>query len=330
MMSPRGYRSLFWPIVLMGVGLTWLLGNLGILPWNNIYSLVRLWPLILVIIGLDLLFGRRSTLGSAVIGLVTVGLIITFLVFGSSLGLVQTRALITTNYHAAVSQATSAAINLDLSSAQTSVFALADSPDIINARIDHVGQVNFVVSGETQKSIRLYETNFGVNWLDPQNWGSAMRWEIGLSPRLPISLEINVASGSGSLDLSKINLSGLKIDAASGSVSVVLPKTGSHYQVDINGASGSISLTAACSDTEIRLDGASGSQTINLPQGCPVRIDVRDTGSGSINLPVNLTHTTSSSGNRKTGVWETAGFSSAAPGVMVTITSAGSGCINIH
>jgi len=46
-----GYRSLFWPIVLIGIGVVWLLGNLGILTGANLVVLFRLWPLVLIVVG---------------------------------------------------------------------------------------------------------------------------------------------------------------------------------------------------------------------------------------------------------------------------------------
>ncbi len=330
MQPNRAYRSLFWPILLIGVGFAWLLGNLGVIPWQNFYSLGRLWPLLLVIIGLDILFGRRNMLGSAIIAILTVAAIIFFLVASPSLGLATAPTLTTSVYHETLGGTTSASVNLDLTSARTSIFALSDSPDLINATLIHTGQANFNVSGDKQKTIHLSQTDFGTDWLNPANWGLDQRWEIGLAPSIPMSLVINAASGSNSFDFSKLNLTGLKIDAASGSLSVVLPKTNIHYLVDINGASGSITIAVPCTDTELRLDGASGSQSINVPQGCALRVVVQNTGSGSVNLPTNLTQVGGSSGRRQQGAWETTNFASAKPGLLITITSVGSGSINIH
>ncbi len=45
----------------IGVGVVWLLGNLGVLTTSSLVVLVRLWPLLLILIGLDLLFGRWSS-----------------------------------------------------------------------------------------------------------------------------------------------------------------------------------------------------------------------------------------------------------------------------
>ena len=60
MNEKRRYRSLFWPMVLIGVGVVWLLGNIGVIRPASLGVLVSFWPLILIFIGLDILFGRRS------------------------------------------------------------------------------------------------------------------------------------------------------------------------------------------------------------------------------------------------------------------------------
>ena len=43
------YRSMFWPVILIGVGVIWLLSNLGLLPAASIAWLLNLWPLILIV-----------------------------------------------------------------------------------------------------------------------------------------------------------------------------------------------------------------------------------------------------------------------------------------
>src|SRR5512135_1019645 len=89
---PRGYRSLFWPMILIGVGVVWLLGNLGILPANSLYLLANLWPLLLIGIGADLIFARRLPLVGAIIGLVLVAVVVVVLLIGPSLNLPQAAA----------------------------------------------------------------------------------------------------------------------------------------------------------------------------------------------------------------------------------------------
>jgi hypothetical protein len=63
----RHIGSIFWPILLIAVGMIVLLDNLGLLPFDP-WQLVRLWPLVLVVIGLDILIEtarRRGHVGES-------------------------------------------------------------------------------------------------------------------------------------------------------------------------------------------------------------------------------------------------------------------------
>src|SRR5512138_1716510 len=65
--------------VVTGLGVIFLLGNLGTLPVSALSLLLRLWPLFLVAIGLDILLGQRRV-WSPVLGIL-LGLAITAGVF---------------------------------------------------------------------------------------------------------------------------------------------------------------------------------------------------------------------------------------------------------
>jgi hypothetical protein len=61
-------RDLFWPVIFFGVGLGWLLMNLGLLMIDNWTSLIPWWPLLLIAVGVDLLAGRRYPWVGAILG----------------------------------------------------------------------------------------------------------------------------------------------------------------------------------------------------------------------------------------------------------------------
>ena len=42
----RGYRSMFWPILLIGVGVVVLLANMGVIGATNWWDMWRLWPIL--------------------------------------------------------------------------------------------------------------------------------------------------------------------------------------------------------------------------------------------------------------------------------------------
>ncbi|NIO06896.1 MAG: hypothetical protein GTO40_02485, partial [Deltaproteobacteria bacterium] len=91
-MNERARRGgLVGPLLLIGLGVIFLLNNLGVLAvsvWDVVF---HLWPVILIAIGLDLLIGRRSVWGS----LLVLALILAVLIGGILLiGARDGRALI--------------------------------------------------------------------------------------------------------------------------------------------------------------------------------------------------------------------------------------------
>jgi len=64
--------GLIGPVILIGLGVVFLLNNLGTLSWSVWTVIFRLWPVLLVAAGLDLLLGRRSVWGSLLALVLTV------------------------------------------------------------------------------------------------------------------------------------------------------------------------------------------------------------------------------------------------------------------
>src|SRR4030067_1428909 len=63
MESHHDRGGLVAPIILIGVGLVFLVTNLGMLSTSIWGVLLRIWPVILIAMGIDLLIGRRSLIG---------------------------------------------------------------------------------------------------------------------------------------------------------------------------------------------------------------------------------------------------------------------------
>ena len=348
-----GYRSLFWPIVLIGLGVIWLLGNLGVLPQQNVRILFRLWPLILVVIGLDIIFGRRSPAVGGLIGLGTVALAIVLLFLAPSLGLAADGELKTLNFSEALGNATSGRIDLDLDRYQTTVKAVSDSSALIEAELDTTTDVAFSASGDREKTVILKpvrDPSFDFDWLFSAV-GDA-RWEIGLNPEVPLDLRVNVGSGAATLDLADLELTGLEIGGGSGSTNLTLPAGSSRYTVDLNGGSGSfiIELDAGAdvravmdigsgsiditigsgADVQAQIGGGSGSVAIDAPDDVGVRVVVSDRGSGSVRVPGNYRLVDNrGDDDSDTGIWESEGFGSASHRVEITFDP-GSGSFTLR
>ncbi len=319
--------SLFWPIVLIGAGVILLLRNLGFLPAFNWSVMLQLWPLVLVVIGLDLLFGYKAPWVGGLIGLLTVAAAIAFLYFSPSLGMKTPEGIQTEVVSSPLGNTESVEYYLDTSAPPVTLYSLPGSSDLINGTIVHRGQVNFDVKGETAKTVLLSTTTNPDSWISLDFGFAGQKWDVGLNPSVPSTINLNGGSGSLDLDLDGITLEALRADLGSGSSEIVLPSSLEAYEVEIESGSGSVELTlAANTDTALSLDSGSGSVTVFLPRSSGVRIEVHDDGSGSVRLAdefdVAVLNTESDYSS-----WQTANFDTAASTITIQVTGRGSGSL---
>jgi hypothetical protein len=330
----REYRSIFWPIVLLGAGAIWLLSNLGYIQSIDLGLLFRLWPVILIIIGLDILFGRVAPWISAVLGLAVIAGLIAVLIYAPSLGISRPAQLNTEHLEEPVGGATSAIVDLRLSLESTDVFPLVSGQNLIEADMQHYGNGYLRVTGETQKKVVLgSESNTSGNtWWWPFNtgWDNDQGWNVGLTDQIPLDLSVDGSLGSSEIDLTGLMLTDLNVNVSMGSMEITLPVSVSGYEMDINGSAGSLEVTLPeNTNLTVHLDGSAGSTSFTLPSNFALRVEVLDGGLGSVDLPSNLVRI-SGSGDAQEGVWEVANFDTATYKITLIISHVGPGSINIR
>lgn len=320
---PRANRrytpSLFGPIVLIALGVYFLLSNLGLVSGLNWMAALQLWPLLLIFIGLNVIVrqapGRLGALLSALVGLLTVAVFGYVLLFGAdtplfnrlgvtSQGEVQTEAIAF-----AADDVSSAVINIDFGFPSTEVYALEDSPNLIEGTVAYAGNLIFnhqVNNGRATVTLRTRDGNLG--FLNPAAWGEDRRWQIGLNPTVETDLTFNMGAGSARLDLSQLTLSHLDIDGGAGSVELMLP--GGDYDVvyDVGAGSSQITLPADGRHT-IEIDGGAGSINLSLPSTMEARVEI-DSGLGSFSVDSRRLPQMRGDSERE-GIWETPGYDDA-------------------
>lgn len=332
-------------IILIAAGLVWLLASLGVITGAGLLILLTYWPILLIGAGVDYFLGRRTLFG-ATYTLAAVGLLFALMLIGPSLGLSRGANVVTEQFSEPLGTTQSAQVTLDLASAPTEVFSLQDSADLIDAELTHIGTITFDVRGERDKTVALSRDARGINF-GLGAWNQT-KWAIGLSPDVPLDLHVDVGSGRATLELAELNLSGFDLSGGSGSAELTLPASPQRYDAAIDAGSGSSRLTVAAGaeldlnvdvgsgsftadlgrdvDVSLELKGGSGSTQINRPSDANVRVEVRDNGSGSLN--VRGLERISGSGDE--GVWESAMFDQAEQQILITVRDAGSGSINIR
>ncbi len=329
---PRGYRSLFWPVILIGVGVIWLLGNLGIVPPNSLWLLANLWPLLLIGIGADLIFARRIPLAGAAIAVVVVAVAIAALFLGPSLNLPQAKPPQLATYSVPLEGNSNATVNLSFTSWSTTVNPLPASSDkLFDAQVYDQGNVRFSSTGSAgNANISLGTSGFGGIWIGPNMFSGDYRWTIGLSTKVPTDLTINASSGSSNVDLTGLQLTHLAYDGSSGSNNITLPSNAKTYDMSYHGSSGSGDINVPTdANLTMTVEGSSGSISIHLRGNPAVRVEVNDNGSGSVNVNGSLKRLSGSS-NQDQGVWESAGYANADQKILIIVNRVSSGSISIN
>lgn len=310
-----GYRSLFWPIVLIAIGIFWLLSNLDLMPEYSLWTLLRLWPLILIVIGLDIVIGRRSPLIGALIGVGAVAFAVVFVLSAPALGIVPTGdTLKTETFTEPLGETTSAQIDLELSVGKTTINAISDSNNLFDAELTHLGEIKFNVSGEKQKTISLSQRAlrfdfFDFDWFETEE----LVWDIGLSPEVPLTLNIDGSVGQSILDLSGLQIEEVEINGDVGETILTLPAMKKTYEVNIDGGVGRFEINLEDGiAVNLTVDGDVGDFTIDVPDQAAVRVDA-EVDIGDLNFPSHFDQISGDEDEflRESGVWETPGFASA-------------------
>lgn len=295
--------SLFWPIILIGIGVIFLLNNLGYIhgnPWTIIW---QFWPVLLIVIGLDILFGRRSAVGSlisAALALAVVGFVIWLLVAAPAINLPGINfggELKQERIDHLLNNIQTANVKLDFSTGDNRLYPLGDSGQLIEGDISHYGTLRFNVDESGDRADVRLDTEGSVNLF---GFAAPERWEVGLNQRVTYELEVNLGAGQADLDLTRFKLSGGQIDLGVGSAEMQLPSAGK-FTLHIKGGVGSLKIIA--------------------PREIALRAEV-NTGIGSFNNNSRL---------RSIGedVYETEGFRSA-DNAITLIVDVGVGSVTIQ
>lgn len=334
----RRHNSLFGPIILIAIGVYFLLNNLGYVTGViNWMAALQLWPLALILLGVNVIVrqapGFLGDLLSSLVGLLAVAIFGYVLFFGTDnpilnqLGIVSRPIeLKTEQIEFAKEGIETADIHIDFSLPSAKLYALNDSPSLIEGQVTTMGDLVFDTAVSNHVADITLDDHLTGNWfLNPGYWGDFTadnEWNIGLSPDIATDLTLDVSAGSVDLDLSELTLSHLEIDGGAGSTEIWLP--GGDYDATYDVSAGSTKMTLPGFGRQtIELDGGAGSLTLYLPPGMEARVEV-DGGAGSFRLNEDRFEQVSGD-KRDEGVWETAAYGDSANQIELIIdVSAGS------
>lgn len=262
-----GVRGITGAIVLIGLGVAFLLQNLGIvtLDW---WSLLRFWPVLLVLFGLDLLLGRTlvGTLISAILGLIIIGVVLSLAMglFGAGgfmLGETVTRDIGTYELSPEVEALN---VNIDIGAASVRVDGGAMAGMVVDGdyrtRERYELETQYEVSGGEAELTLTQRGDDGNIVFQPGS--GAGQINLHLTEEILVHLNVNSGASELVLDLSDVQLASLNINGGVGTVRAILPGAGD-YEVLVNGGIGTVDLTVPDSlSAELAVDGLT---TTNVP-----------------------------------------------------------------
>lgn len=261
-------KSLVWPLVLIGLGIVFLLNNLGIVSWNIWNVLWRMWPVLVIALGLDMIFGRRSGLWSAIT------VVFVLVMFAGAYWLVSVSGNIWDAETSVVliaqelTGADSADVSLKMGVGALDVGAQPEPSDLlIEGEIVLYQFEDYRESAEMEGDQLIYSLSTAGSQFQPGLYIPAVdernkSWELLLNPEVEMELNVDTGVGKTTLNLVDLDLSSLDIDSGVGEVSIYLPDF---------------------PDLDVRVSGGVGKIEVFLPEGINARIQV-DTGLGSLNF----------------------------------------------
>lgn len=238
-------------IFLVILGLAFLFKNFGLLPWGLWGTIWRLWPVLLVVLGIYMVLGRSRP------GLAT-GLSLLAIVVAFGLTLATSKSAksqtVSGSFSEPMGSVQRAEVDIQFGAGELTLDSLpSTSSDLVQGKFEH--------QGLTQGVNKSFKTLDGVGRLELNATLAGQRilgdfrqkWQVGLTPRIPLDLSVKAGASQGQLNLTNLQLSRLRVDIGASKATINLPKV----------ASGTL-------DAQIKAGAAD--LTIKIPSGVAVQI----------------------------------------------------------
>jgi hypothetical protein len=256
-MSER--RGLFWPLLLITIGLVFLLVNFGYIPGVTVLSLLSLWPLLLILAGVDIAIGRRWPLAALGIDVAVIGLGLAlvatqptmfagspfFLVSGSSGG----------ERDVTVARESATSLSLDLNGGAGRFRVSGGSTTLVEAHSPNedlrLRRADFD-SGGQHADVRIDQTG------NRRVGGATIDVETRIASDIPTDLSINGGAGEFAIDLSNVTIRSAELNVGAASLTLTLPKpTTASVNIEVNaGASTGALLSLRSTNARITAGGS--------------------------------------------------------------------------
>jgi len=293
-MNARG--GLFWPLLLITIGIVFLLVNFGYIPGVTVLSLLSLWPLLLILAGVDIAIGRRWPLAALGIDVAVIALGLAllatqpallggpFFTFDGTAGGVR---------EVSVARQSATSLSLDINGGAGRFRVSGGSTALVEAHSAsedlRLRRADFA-SGGQHADVRIDQSGtrrFG---------GATIDVETRIANDIPTELSINGGAGEFIIDLSSVTISSAELNVGAASLTLTLPKPTAAVSIEVNAGASNI--------------------VIEVPDG----VEVRVTTTGALLTLRSSNGRVAVSGSTA----ETSGYGSASARITVRVTAGAS------
>jgi hypothetical protein len=216
----------FWPFILIGLGVLFLLENLGVRTWGVWNAVAVWWPLILIVIGANLItrpynWGRQLTLALAALTALV-------MVFWS----VARPTIVGGLRRETISQAiTASRAEIQVSTGVTRLEIESNTNRaLIEGRLDVRGNEHLERDISTRDNVQYVRlegkpTNPNMIWPGTQVSGNAT-WNLRLPTGIPLVLRLNTGVGDARINLADLTVTAMWLNTGIGQTTVILPASG--------------------------------------------------------------------------------------------------------
>jgi len=267
----RRYGELVWGVLIILAGMLFLMDNLGLLP-GRVSAWQLIFPLALVILGAWFILGPQL------------------------LPRIQPETQMLT---LPLGTLNAADVRFSHGAGRLEVRALNDAASLLSGTF--VGGVEYRLD-ESASPAKIKLKVPAHDWFfEPlQSVSEGLRWDVALTPRIPLRLRFKTGASQTFLDLSELQVNELRLETGASSSELTLPARAGYTRVEIEAGVGSV--------------------TVRFPAGLAGRIHVRG-GVTAINIDAGRFP-------RQGEFYESAGFESA-PNRAEVFIQAGVGSVQV-
>jgi hypothetical protein len=230
-----------------------------------------------------------------------------------------------------------ARIKLNFAAGKNNLSTLdAISPNLFEAKLKHVGEIEFTEEGLETKTITLKQKNKITELAAPIKQGlramanaDELEWDVKVATGIPLSFDINGGVGPTKLDMTGMNVRSLKMSAGVGTLLLTLPEQKEPIEAKVNSGVGQVKIIVPdISDVNLTIQAGVGEVIVVIPPNAAVQLRA-STGLGSVNVPRSLKRHTKKDFMEQGGMWQSEGFDLASRRIVINYTG-GVGAFNLR